>query len=80
MKQNDIKIKGLKKTKEELGIKDWGHFFLVGHAFRFEKHHIPEDFKEESYNVEGIANFNNPKIGESIARAFDFLTRHSGEI
>lgn len=72
VRKEKIEIRELKKSKEKSGLKNLGHFLLVGSAFRFEKPHPLEDII-----AEGVVNFNNPESANLLSKAFDILITES---
>lgn len=80
-KKNDIKINAFKKSLSELGItRKLGHFLLVGSAFRLEKLHTPEDFRNAKFRIKGNVNFNNPEFAQDISSVFDTLLELSERV
>ena len=74
-KEKKIEVSVLKESKEKLGLKDFGHFLLVGSAFRIEKPH-----PLEKVIAEGVVNFNNREIANLLSTAFDVLIENSKKI
>lgn len=69
-----INVRVLKKRKDKLRIKEWGHFLRVGSAFRIEKPHPLAECI-----AEGSVNFSNSRIGSTLGKAFDSLVANSEE-